>query len=326
MDIKLPDFNHPEVKALYEYDLSIPKEIVEKILTLPRTTLIEDMETILEDWLERNTFFKENEQLALGWCFHFHAIWILVEIKAEESLPTLYKILQQDAEFGWYWFSDYTTEDFWEVFYLLAGDRLDELQHIQMTPGNWVFRIIASTVAEQIYFHQPERKTEILAWYDTVLDDFIAAKDNTAIADPEVIATIVCDLINIKAKVFLPKIRKLYNAGLIPNGITGNLASIEKDIISERYKAERLKPKTSIYERYEDALGWYSYQDAYGEKSSTKTTISPTSPSPSPPTTSTFSSFSKPVKIIKREAKKVGRNDPCPCGSGKKYKKCCLRK
>ena len=24
-----------------------------------------------------------------------------------------------------------------------------------------------------------------------------------------------------------------------------------------------------------------------------------------------------------REAPKVGRNDPCPCGSGKKYKKCC---
>ena len=26
---------------------------------------------------------------------------------------------------------------------------------------------------------------------------------------------------------------------------------------------------------------------------------------------------------VKREAAKVGRNDPCPCGSGKKYKKCC---
>ncbi len=24
-----------------------------------------------------------------------------------------------------------------------------------------------------------------------------------------------------------------------------------------------------------------------------------------------------------RNAAKVGRNDPCPCGSGKKYKKCC---
>ncbi len=28
-------------------------------------------------------------------------------------------------------------------------------------------------------------------------------------------------------------------------------------------------------------------------------------------------------RVIQREAKKVGRNDPCPCGSGKKYKKCC---
>src|SRR5205085_5060441 len=26
-----------------------------------------------------------------------------------------------------------------------------------------------------------------------------------------------------------------------------------------------------------------------------------------------------------RHAGKVGRNDPCPCGSGKKYKKCCGR-
>jgi preprotein translocase subunit SecA len=26
---------------------------------------------------------------------------------------------------------------------------------------------------------------------------------------------------------------------------------------------------------------------------------------------------------IERDAPKVGRNDPCPCGSGKKYKKCC---
>ncbi|MCA9555941.1 MAG: SEC-C domain-containing protein, partial [Myxococcales bacterium] len=24
-----------------------------------------------------------------------------------------------------------------------------------------------------------------------------------------------------------------------------------------------------------------------------------------------------------RAEPKVGRNDPCPCGSGKKYKKCC---
>ena len=34
----------------------------------------------------------------------------------------------------------------------------------------------------------------------------------------------------------------------------------------------------------------------------------------------------KPAKkkpVVKKAAEKVGRNDPCPCGSGKKYKKCC---
>ena len=28
------------------------------------------------------------------------------------------------------------------------------------------------------------------------------------------------------------------------------------------------------------------------------------------------------IKTVRREEPKVGRNDPCPCGSGKKYKKC----
>ncbi len=31
----------------------------------------------------------------------------------------------------------------------------------------------------------------------------------------------------------------------------------------------------------------------------------------------------QPKKPVQRSSAKVGRNDPCPCGSGKKYKKCC---
>jgi len=29
---------------------------------------------------------------------------------------------------------------------------------------------------------------------------------------------------------------------------------------------------------------------------------------------------------VRNAAKKIGPNDPCPCGSGKKYKKCCMQK
>ena len=34
------------------------------------------------------------------------------------------------------------------------------------------------------------------------------------------------------------------------------------------------------------------------------------------------SSQKKPKTFVRKEAK-VGRNEPCPCGSGKKFKKCC---
>ena len=33
----------------------------------------------------------------------------------------------------------------------------------------------------------------------------------------------------------------------------------------------------------------------------------------------------KPRPVVRRASEKVGRNDPCPCGSGKKYKQCCGR-
>lgn len=37
--------------------------------------------------------------------------------------------------------------------------------------------------------------------------------------------------------------------------------------------------------------------------------------------------MNKSVSVQKTSARsfdKVGRNDPCPCGSGKKYKNCCM--
>lgn len=30
------------------------------------------------------------------------------------------------------------------------------------------------------------------------------------------------------------------------------------------------------------------------------------------------------AEVLKVERRKIGRNDPCPCGSGKKFKKCCI--
>ncbi len=40
------------------------------------------------------------------------------------------------------------------------------------------------------------------------------------------------------------------------------------------------------------------------------------------PSTSSGDGYAPEIKTV-RNTEKIGRNDPCPCGSGKKYKKCC---
>ncbi|MGB8467432.1 MAG: preprotein translocase subunit SecA [Candidatus Babeliales bacterium] len=37
------------------------------------------------------------------------------------------------------------------------------------------------------------------------------------------------------------------------------------------------------------------------------------------------SSEAAPEPVVRSDADRVGRNDPCPCGSGKKHKKCCMK-
>lgn len=64
-----------------------------------------------------------------------------------------------------------------------------------------------------------------------------------------------------------------------------------------------------------DTTRWESYDDGYGEDSDWIAALDePVSGAPYVPPP-------KPLPYI--APLRVGRNDPCPCGSGRKYKKCC---
>ncbi len=75
----------------------------------------------------------------------------------------------------------------------------------------------------------------------------------------------------------------------------------EKEVEQERFEREK-RTKQLLEELYE-----IDFQDEYSEDESTISNSSKQG----------RNQFVKPFHS-------VGRNDPCPCGSGKKYKKCCL--
>jgi uncharacterized protein YecA (UPF0149 family) len=68
----------------------------------------------------------------------------------------------------------------------------------------------------------------------------------------------------------------------------------------------------------EDAIGelsgWYAFSDAAQQDQARRTTR---------PGHGRLAYADLPQPVVD-PFKGVGRNDPCPCGSGKKFKKCCL--
>lgn len=105
-----PTFNHPEIEWLYQFDSKIAKGKLEKILSLPRETIIIDLTTILKDIIHRYEYFMELEDRGeLDDEKHFfglHAIYLLGELEAEEALDAILETFKLDTDFLHFWYYD----------------------------------------------------------------------------------------------------------------------------------------------------------------------------------------------------------------------------
>ncbi len=103
------------------------------------------------------------------------------------------------------------------------------------------------------------------------------------------------------------------------------MEEIKVDTVKLLFNAKVVIKQNEDFNEYsEDAKGFESAQPASSLKPSLKNIKNVIASGPSDVVYSNSGSDSQ--KSSKREpihVEKIGRNDPCPCGSGKKYKKCC---
>jgi len=95
-------------------------------------------------------------------------------------------------------------------------------------------------------------------------------------------------------------------------------ATVESNILNTIYKVQvQMKPQSEFENRpqqeqgADESLAGGGFQNA--DAASGKQTLAKRS-------------GAENRNQVVRATPKVGRNDPCPCGSGKKFKKCCLNK
>ena len=219
----------------------------------------------------------------------FYAMYLLAECRVKQAFPHLARLLTFDEDYTDYLLGDTLTEDFGSILasVTLPGD-IPQIQAIVEDEDLGLFQRLAALDAMRVLFVEGAYSRDSYATYLRHLLE-------TYQADPEFLAHVITACERICEQSLLPLIESLYEADLVDEYVTG-IDEVRDGMLSGEPEAVLLqKLKESRYNCYiNDTIGlleswaYFSTRPDYGRK--------------------------------------VGRNEPCPCGSGKKYKKCCLLK
>lgn len=341
-----PILNHPELNILYEVSTdSLSEEQQLSILALPRTTLIEDLETILVDTMKRWEYFQDTEYDKNTREFTYHALYFLGVLKSKASLQKVLDLFRMEEDFTDFWFSDYLKEVIFPTLYVLGEGQLNELQSFAIEGEISAFdKCYIGTVVGQVALHQPERRGEVIQWFQNVFQTFLDQPDNDKLIDTNFLTMIIGDVITFRGIELLPILEKLNEKNWIHDNFQGDIVEIRRLINEEDHPSELEPLPENIQEYYSRAYESRKIKrpldemdkailekfNSKGEqlitKFRSKNLYGELEDDDFEEEEENYYYRPAPVETIKRVGPKIGRNDPCTCGSGKKYKKCCLRK
>jgi tetratricopeptide (TPR) repeat protein len=314
-NVSAPVFQHEEINNLYRYGVRIPQEVLQEILQLPRTSVIADLEKVLDDAVDRYGYFSQQDSPAEEGCFFaLHAFFLLAELRAGKSLTKVLSILSYDDDFLDFWFADYLSEDMWIYFYKTGFSRINEIKDFLFNPAVNAFAKGCITDAMvQTALHHPEKREEMIEIYTGIMDYYLGLPANI---EPEFINVLVNGVLDGRFRSLLPQIKELYDREYVDSLFARNYRDV-LFYMNQKFDDKRIVRDTcTIYqhvidtsdENFIDEL-WDEYEDEYEDEYGGE-----------------YEDDYDDTPIQPAVAVKIGRNDPCPCGSGKKYKKCCLGK
>ncbi len=299
-----PLFKHFEMQYLYQYGIDITHEKLNELLRLPQESFMQDLEEVLSDAIRRYGYFKKQEWKEESHTFVVHAIMLLGELKAEKALPSVLNFLSYDSDFLDFWLGEHLTETIWQCIFKMGEHQTQILGTFLQKPGIETYcKSLVSEALCQIVHHHPERKTEISALFANVFECFITAKSDDNLIDSDFLGMLIWDVLDAQLHELRPLIKQIFEMGRVNESICGSLKQIETDF-DKPPAFEKKKEILNILELYDHILNtWWGYNNDEAKDGG-------------------YDDYD--AKPFRHTEVKVGRNDPCPCGSGKKYKKCCL--
>ena len=295
----------PEIlKELEPYTGRFPMKAMQAAIE-QRESITPELLRVLEAVAEDSVKFVEREDYML----HDFALYLLAQYREQRAYAPIVRMFSAPGETPFDLFGDTVTEGLSRILAsvydgnpaplrgLAESEQVNEfvrsaaldtflvLEHTGQMPRAEVVEYFRSL------FHGKLQRTHSYAW-----DGF------------------VCAVADLPAPELLEEVRQAYAEGLIDDTVA-DLAGIERDIAAPKpWHRDRQRLITDAIAEME----WWACfhpEDSWLKKLPKLET--PVPPPPAPPPVS----YVAPKPLVREP--KIGRNDPCSCGSGKKYKKCC---
>jgi len=221
-----------------------------------------------------------------------HAWWALGELRAEEAIGPLLGLLRRVDEEEDDWVDDDIPEVLAEIGPAALGPTAAYLA--DSAHGDWA-QVSAAKAIALIGQRFPRTCDDCVARLSAQLERYAAQS-------PTLNAFLISPLLDLGAEEAAPVIEKAFAAGRVDEQVAGDWEDIQIELGLKTDREHERKPTKLMEIGAKLRALW------------TEKTAKPEAPVPIPP----VKEWTPPAVSAK-----IGRNEPCPCGSGRKFKKCC---
>jgi len=239
---------------------------------------------------------------------HLYVLFLLAQFREIRAYPLLVRFASLPGDLLDSLCGDFITEDLGRILASVCGGELAGIQSLieNESTDEWVRGAALSSLVTLVAAGQKDRD-EIMSYFASLYRGRLERKWS------HVWDALVSYSSDLHSAELLPDIERAYEDELVDPGFI-TLGNVKRDLaMGQEHVLARLayNPHRRLVSDTVAEMEWWAcfHQDRAGN------TVPTASVSGAPP--------SAPSPPIKRGTPKIGRNEPCPCGSGKKYKKCC---
>lgn len=295
------------IKKISYNDGHFPRKELEDIIARKEEAIPELLNIVQE--------MKDDYQSLRGkqnYMSHIYAFYLLAQFRVKEFYPIFTDILKLPNEVLDELLGGFITEGVGQVLATICDDEIRPIKELiengeldEYVRGQAVVSLVILVCNNRL------RREDVLEYYRSLL------KEGMADPSPYLMAEIICCCDSLYPDELYEDIKQTYENNLVESWII-NLKDIDRTlsrskeaVLTSSANYGRFKMVENTIEELENWACFYKDRAQRGKSGLNKIK-----------SLSKMNKFRSTNQPIVNQVK-IGRNDPCSCGSGKKYKKCC---